>query len=489
MAFRSTIIVSVVGLLSACARPRPPLPSMPHLAAWKDKSLTICCRHSVNDLDCTTESWTQTIQSHCKGKAQSQGAKPDPSPLQSQGQVAQCLSYRCEGELKPYERGTCGPTTLRRIPVVVIVDPSYTTRVDWSSKIQTAFSHTNFHFKPLGIWFDAVQVSSGQLISEDSKGADDIFKALRRLTASAPAEIRIGLYSKRTKASHWAEELLGRAEFLKGELILNQREGGELSATLVHELGHVFGAFHVSETSSIMYHNSTDYELQVGFDKANQEIFRITHCADLSKGVHGLAPVQLSQIGVIFQAASTSGEVSPLVSALEDEIGDAIEQKQEKQALAAARRIDALVPGMPHGPVDIGWVYQSFKKYGEAKPHFEEAVRRSRLAFESGGKKSKEQKDDDRWNLLDSLRRLGESLRGLNDRDAASRTMNEALQLDPGSHRVNESLGWWALEDKNYLEAIYRFERALKRDPDCSPSKKGLEEAKAGLKLTSPSHT
>jgi tetratricopeptide (TPR) repeat protein len=76
----------------------------------------------------------------------------------------------------------------------------------------------------------------------------------------------------------------------------------EAEMVLIHELAHVFGAFHVDDPKSIMQMHLGNVPTRFNFDEPTTAVIRLTRNVDLRAGVDSLDAKQVSRLRGLFQA-------------------------------------------------------------------------------------------------------------------------------------------------------------------------------------------
>jgi hypothetical protein len=109
----------------------------------------------------------------------------------------------------------------------------------------------------------------------------------------------------------------------------------------VHELCHVFGAFHEANPNSVMRPAYQGTPKQFEFSSATREIVKLTKQLDLSRGVVGLTPDAARRIRELYRAEHHPREAlneDPVSRAYEaaakraEKFGDAAGAKANRQA-------------------------------------------------------------------------------------------------------------------------------------------------------------
>jgi tetratricopeptide (TPR) repeat protein len=424
----------------------------------------------------------EVVQTHCGGRASVATSLP---PKITGEEISQCATYKCAGELRPYYPNGCSPALPRKVTVQVVIDPEYKKVVGWREMIDTAFNHTNWHFQKWGIMFVISEIREAPLTAGATKLDKVVFDELKKQKAGSKADLHIGFVAKDFRGKHWTTERLGTSSFLQDELVLNAENRDHLSATLVHELGHTFGAIHNYETSSIMSAMAGELDWRQSFDPLSVELIRINKCADFKKGVAGLSDSQLRQAGFLFEAGMRREDLHPFVYDFEELIEEALQRKDEKSAIAFSRRIITLQPHHPIGPTWLGWTYLEFDRYDEARKAFETAESLAMAIPDFTPSVAYPEVNRVSFRSYASSG-LGYAWAGLKQPDRARPLFERSIDENKNYSGGWNGLGSLALEANDIPRAIEMFEKALSVNPDSKFAKDGLEKAKKKRATSSP---
>jgi tetratricopeptide (TPR) repeat protein len=168
-----------------------------------------------------------------------------------------------------------------RIPVIFHVDESYRKQFpdEWKMRLQRRLLFANDIFRrefDIGLELRGME----EWKSGFESSIDRTLNKLTDITRSNDKVIHIGVTLDQSLTWDWKQRTkLGVAHFLSPELAITAQptlpsianwNSLEEALTLVHELGHVFGAGHAYEQSSVMY--SSAGWLGYSFDKFNRHI-------------------------------------------------------------------------------------------------------------------------------------------------------------------------------------------------------------------------
>jgi len=266
---------------------------------------------------------------------------------------------------------------VRAMPVTVAVDRSFLQEPDWQQQIGRRVTLASDQFEQqLGLQFVVVSVVPWQC---DSR-VDGHLAALKELQAEIPrgqSQLVIG-FVRETKPASLDEfrsrfgpqteelELLGLAPNFSGyalirDVVLTDDTGERrimdafLTETLIHELGHVFGAVHVKQRDSVMRQGLGE-QATFQFDPVNAAIVRAAKWMDFHRGLPSLSHPELLQMiqgyETLLQGPVADGGADFYLGAL------AQFTKQDEKAIAAYTRALRWSPRDPYTHYNLGTLYE-----------------------------------------------------------------------------------------------------------------------------------
>ncbi|HNX69526.1 MAG TPA: tetratricopeptide repeat protein [Candidatus Omnitrophota bacterium] len=343
----------------------------------------------------------------------------------------------------------------REIRIGVAVTPEFKAIPNWRSEFDRRLSYASrifqgefkIKFVPYR-WYDWTGI----------RESDEPRILLENLMAQYPlkdVDIMIGLthVPRESKDPIGDVDTIGQARPLSGYLVLrypmNRLYKIQEETTLVHEMGHLFGATHTEDPSSIMYPIIAQ-QLPSRFDQENREIIMETRTIDFKRGVTGLPRSAVQRlIG------------SYLKMIVQDQPFDFyymlgvlyISLAQYDDALGAWKKAVSILPDYARIHYDIGMLYFRLGSQDEAVRELSRAVQGFRYASQ---KKDK----------LLALNAMGDVFLAQQNDPAAYNAYTRALALDPGSRNIRLNLAIIQMRKGQYENAIREFENLLYQDPN-----------------------
>lgn len=246
--------------------------------------------------------------------------------------------------------------------------------------------------------------------------------------------------------------VIGRASPLAGYLVLrypnNPLYKVQEETVLVHELGHVFGAIHTDDKTSIMS-PVVDRQLPTRFDLDNHEIIMMTKKLDFSQGGDHLDP-RLSQ-----QLVGAYLKLMVYEQSFDFYYGLGIfylNLNQPEDAIKVWKKAEAQDPENPQIHADLGILYAKTGHYHEAIRSLSRAV----TGFQMPGQAAKK---------AQALEVLGGSYFNTGNYDQAYRIWSQYLAINPENQDIRINLAVVQMKRGQYDKAISEFQNFLKKDP------------------------
>lgn len=266
---------------------------------------------------------------------------------------------------------------VRAIPVTVAVDRSCLQEPDWQQQIGRRITLASRQLEQqVGLQLVIVSVVPWQC---DSR-VDGQLAALQELQAEVPrrqSQLVLGFVQEtkpasledfRTQFGPQREELelLGLAPNFSGYALIRDvilaDDTGEwrimdefLTETLIHELGHVFGAVHVVRRDSVMRRGLGE-QAAFQFDPVNAAIVRAAKWMDFHRGLSSLSRTELGQMiqgyETLLQGQVADGGADFYLGAL------AQFTKQDEKAIAAYHRALRWSPRDAYTHYNLGTLYE-----------------------------------------------------------------------------------------------------------------------------------
>ncbi len=183
---------------------------------------------------------------------------------------------------------------VREIAIKAAVSPAFKTNPEWETDIRDRVLFANRLFEPVfGIHF-TVRQTIEWTPEDETRPMDLLIEELRSFIALSPEEVVVGFHRMSRPLSKEVlsdMDTVGQAQFFRGFVMIRDPFTGldslHREVVFTHELGHLFGAVHVSDETAIMNAKLPFQPAQV-FDTDNQDIIRSTRTLDFQKGLDSI---------------------------------------------------------------------------------------------------------------------------------------------------------------------------------------------------------
>ena len=232
---------------------------------------------------------------------------------------------------------------LRVLRIRACADDELRTRDGWVQEVaeHLAFA-SNFYEKTFGVRFDVVETVEWE--SDDAgEGMGDLVDELETEISLEGADVVIGFSAQppgRGKLSKYISlpwgltPSLGRVCMVRAMI---DDESYDLHLALVHEIAHLFGAFHVQQQDSVM-RETVEGPRTFQFDVENGKLMRLQRDYDFEAGVEGLSKKTAGRITELWRRGTVEEDNNPLAEALYNRGIDLMNQEREEEALALWER-------------------------------------------------------------------------------------------------------------------------------------------------------
>lgn len=180
----------------------------------------------------------------------------------------------------------------REFTILAVADRTYRQRhPQWQDRVKQIVERTSQYYSEVfNMRFSVADFQPWQL-KADAKNFADTWNQLYGIDARA-ADLVVGFVGVAYPQGHrFGGYRLGQAMPMSQHVYISDEASLELAVrTLVHELGHIFGAFHVADTRSIMYPEANRVASYFEFGKPVIEAFQHSQDLDLRRGVESLSP-------------------------------------------------------------------------------------------------------------------------------------------------------------------------------------------------------
>jgi tetratricopeptide (TPR) repeat protein len=271
-----------------------------------------------------------------------------------------------------------GETRLLRVRVAA--DDELREGAGWEA---TAAEHLRFASDYLEASF-AIRLQVAETVTWESDdrglGLGDLVDELQEEIPLDDVDVVIGLSAQRPRSGKLSKYVglptgltpsLGRVCMVR---VLPEDENYDLRLALIHEIAHLFGAFHVAQQDSIMR------EVVQGprtwqIDSENAKMVRLMRLYDFEQGVEGLSEEALRRMTRIWEPAAARGDANPVAEALYNAGVEHHAKGETERAASLWRRATTYdhTYAEPHG--SLGTLLAGQGKYAEALKELEIADR------------------------------------------------------------------------------------------------------------------
>ncbi|MBI4550209.1 MAG: tetratricopeptide repeat protein [Candidatus Omnitrophica bacterium] len=360
---------------------------------------------------------------------------------------------------------------MREVKVGVAVAPGFKSVPGWKNEFERRLAYASRIFetefkirlRPSAYWnWHPEESGETRKLLEDLSerfpldGAD-LVVGLTRLTVMPEPE--------RIKDLH----VIGQARPFGGYVLIRYPASKlfkiQQETVLVHEIGHVFGAVHTGNRTSIM---SPVVERQIPsvFDEANRQIIRLTRRMDFHKGVETLEAAALQQLLGAYLKLALQDQSAGFYQALGLFY---VRLGQYDEALQAWREAVLLDETDPLAHLDLGILYFKTGRKDEAVKSLSRAA--SLFTGESGKK-----------NKARALKILGRCYLEKNNPLSAYDALRRAKTLTPQDQEIDVYLAYIQVQRGQAQDAVRTLSRVLRKNPDdvTALSTLGYAQSEAG---------
>jgi formylglycine-generating enzyme required for sulfatase activity len=248
----------------------------------------------------------------------------------------------------------------RELRILAAADQTFQRKhPDWKGRIQELVSGASKYYEDFGLRFVVVDCQTW-VLKADATVFPDTWKQLYGIDP-AGADLVIGFIGVKYPQEHmFGGYRLGQAMHFSQHAYISDDSSLELGVTtLAHELGHIFGAFHVADARSIMYPDANRMAKRLEFGKTNREVIGLTKNVDFQRGVETLPPEaskRIKELHATYHHPSESSTGNPLAMGYiyralrADAIGD------QRKAKAMATHAIEWSPDLPLAYAIVGSV-------------------------------------------------------------------------------------------------------------------------------------
>ena len=245
--------------------------------------------------------------------------------------------------LEAVERPADRTRPVRDVRVLIVAGPAYRRfRPQWRMRTDAILREASAHFAiEFGIRFQAVAVAAWQF-REAPATADAAMEQLhRQVGANSKHDLIVAFTLFAFPGSRRGSEIRGLSHYFSRYVIVPDawRPTGAVTR-LIHELGHVFGAFHDREPGSIMAPVYRATPSQIIFSRPTIEVITATRDVDFQQGVRSLDARTARQIQRLYQTYRHRSEPPDRdpISAAYQHLADRAQWDGATEEAAALRR-------------------------------------------------------------------------------------------------------------------------------------------------------
>ena len=344
---------------------------------------------------------------------------------------------------------------LRKVRVEIAVSPGFRAQPNWRSEFEQRLTYASQIFES-EFQIRLVPVKWREWpVKTENDAPRVLLEDLQSRYPLKDADIVIGLTSVKGRSPFAIRDpdTIGQAKILSGYLVLrypmNQLYRIQEQTVLTHELGHLFGAVHTSDPSSMMF-PVIDKQIPTRFDSENHDIIMGTRHIDFQRGVEALPRIAIQRLLGSYLKMAVQDQPFDffyMIGVLYLTLG------QYDDTLKAWKKAASILPDLPRIHYDLGMIYYQLGDQQNAVKELSRAVQGFRFPSE---------KPDQ----VKALKALGSVFMSQNDLLAAHNAYSRALVVDPKNQDLRRELATILMKKGQLNDAIREFETLLFQDPD-----------------------
>ena len=346
-------------------------------------------------------------------------------------------------------------TQMREIRVKAAVTASYQSSPAWKSEFERRLAYASRIFESeFKIKFTVVGYVHWEP-SDEKAEMETLLEELRNTVPRNDADLVIGLtHVKKDPNIIITKDLhtIGQARPFSGHLVIrypmDKLYKVQEETVMVHELGHLFGAVHTDDPSSIMS-PVVDRQLPVKFDQENFQIISQTRALNFQMGAEALpaqvlGPLLRSYLKMIRK--NDSGDFFFNIGLFYLQLG------QPNDALKAWKKAASLSGEIPELHYNLGGLYFKLKQLDSAISELSRAV----SGLDSRAAKVMK---------TSAYKMLGEAYFEKENMFAAYRSWTSAAAIDPNDLEIQTDLAMVRFKQGQTSDAMETFQKVLMQDP------------------------
>jgi tetratricopeptide (TPR) repeat protein len=344
---------------------------------------------------------------------------------------------------------------LRKIRLEIVVSPGFRAQPDWRSEFEQRLTYASRIFES-EFKIQLVPVKWREWpVKRENEAPRVLLEDLQSRYPLKDADIVIGLTSVKGGSPFAIRDpdTIGQAKILSGYLVLrypmNRLYRVQEQTVLVHELGHLFGAVHTGDSSSIMF-PVIDKQIPTRFDLENHDIIMGTRSIDFQRGVKAMPKVAIQRLLGSYLKMAVQDQPFDffyMIGVLYLSLG------QYDDTLKSWKKAASILPDFPRIHYDLGMIYYQLGDQPNAVKELSRAVQGFQFPSEKPDK-------------ANALKALGSVFMSQNNLLAAHNAFSRALALDPKNKDIKRELAVILMRRGQYNEAIRELEALAYQTPN-----------------------
>ncbi|MBM3475261.1 MAG: matrixin family metalloprotease [Armatimonadetes bacterium] len=232
---------------------------------------------------------------------------------------------------------------LRVLRIRACADDEMRARGGWVEEIQEHLAFASGIFEStFGIRFRVEEVvewdsdDAGQGLGDlvDELEADMSVEGVDAVVGFSAQDPRAGKLSKYVALPWGLTPSLGRVSMIRAMV---EDESYDLHLAVVHEVAHLFGAFHVTQQDSVM-RETVQGPRTFQFDTENGKLIRLMRDYDFEAGVEAIDPQTAERLTALWKRGGGEVDTSPLAEALFNRGIELYNEDRPEDAIALWKR-------------------------------------------------------------------------------------------------------------------------------------------------------
>lgn len=317
---------------------------------------------------------------------------------------------------------------------------------------------------------------------------EDLVRLLKKQIGREEADLLIGFSGRACEKKN--NGIMHGAAVNFSSLALAMTECGDSSnawrsIVLSHELAHLFGAFHVANSDSVMAVNSPQYANV--FDEQNTKVIYLMRDFDFSRSMAGINKETIKEILNIFAVSHAEGDINPVAAGYYNFGSDLSDDGKYEEAITAYKEAIKIEPKFSQAYYNLGVALQRKNVYNkeailnEAVSAYREAIKLDLkfinarynigvIFIEQGKYKEAVSELGEVLkidpNMPEAHAYLGVALRKQGKAAEAIKEFKESIRLKPSFALSYDELGMILTQQEKYDEAILEYKRSIQISPN-----------------------